>query len=215
MPNPNGGLFSTLLSLYFIPELRVLSTRFCAESKPPFGLAGLFSRWNKSWGEREKTMAEQIRSKTMKKLLTFTAVGVLLTAPAVAVQKCIKFDDNAVGSAGHSKSYDYEGFPHGFGSWTTTFPDIGVVWGFGMCSNLPPATADSYSELEFRDGNNDSCWCKMVSPLVSDWISAGDFTTQDQCYAECADRCSYYVAGDGYYDTKVTMFGNAINRLGQ
>ena len=106
----------------------------------------------------------------MKKLLTLTAVGALLAAPAMAVQKCVNLDAGDYGDR-EEDLYDRP-------DWFVSYVDYGgpVVRGIGICSsdyNEPGTFSSRLDKLTF-DGdnleNNKYCWCKMLSPAVSSWV---------------------------------------------
>ncbi len=127
----------------------------------------------------------------MKKLLTITAVGVLLTVPATAVQKCVALSSSATTCTLASAYRKAE--------WNTTCTTNGTsvkVSGVAACSNASGDSAgDIYSEgllptiKSSSDTTNVNCWCKMTSPAVSPWVFYSAPTTPSNCALYCADNC--------------------------
>ncbi len=146
----------------------------------------------------------------MKKLLTITAVGALLTAPAIAVQKCVALGAdyecitafNGPGEAvteGYCQTVDYsKDDPYG--------PMVDVAF-IGMCSVTAGggrgAVARLISTGNFEEGAEDRyhCWCKMIKPMVSEWVyesavtEYGDANRADSCAIICSDKCSNFIYG--------------------
>ena len=134
----------------------------------------------------------------MKKLLILTAVGAILAAPAMAVQKCVKLTVSSTCAApGYSQAYKYI-------DWSATCTTNGneiPIQGIGVCSTSVPTDYESDSEASelvvadtIASGSSDDdttrlgCWCKMVSPAVSKWVFLLNYTNNE--YEDCAPYCA-------------------------
>ena len=127
--------------------------------------------------------------KQMKKLLTLTATYAILTAPAMAVQKCVALDPNATicPSVGVAK--------HGGVNWQgLCYPGTGgrlSIEGLGVCSDDDP-TADSgdiIDDLYVISGAGSNCWCRIISPAISSWVNVSSYGTAESCVYDCAQSC--------------------------
>ncbi len=154
----------------------------------------------------------------MKKLLTLTAVGAILAAPATAVQQCIALGAdyecyvsfNGPGEAitkGQCSTADYSlDSPYG--------PNVNVTL-IGLCAVTDGGTQNTVQRLIstgtfYDNGSYDTygiakrnhCWCKMIQPMVSMWVYYGEIDAatggmdiyghSDTCAATCSDMCSNY-----------------------
>ncbi|MBQ3039068.1 MAG: hypothetical protein IJD41_00735 [Alphaproteobacteria bacterium] len=55
------------------------------------------------------------------------------------------------------------------------------------------------------DGNNNKCWCKMVTPVVSKWVYIRSYEHIGSCAKSCAYRCEEAMANnDTFRDTLFT-----------
>ena len=144
----------------------------------------------------------------MKKLLFLTAVGALLTAPAIAAQKCVVLDSNAEAI---SVDYKLRGT-----DWSVSFENV-TVKGVAFCSSKA-CTADSISQkvsFGYSDfSNRCNCWCRMTSPAVSQWVWSGEQCPASgvgggvNCMASCAAMCasSFQYPGDFRNKMLSTLF---------
>ena len=145
----------------------------------------------------------------MKKLLTLTAVGVILTAPAIAVQKCVALDSSTTTCTSTSA--------YGNADWSATCTTNGTsvpIKGIAMCSNQKTdaryGTSDAITTVStVADTSNVNCWCKMVEPAVSSWV----FLVADSSAGSCVIRCSLYCASNAGGDAALrsALFGSLAN----
>lgn len=133
----------------------------------------------------------------MKKLLTLTAVGTLLTAPAIAVQKCVALDmDTTQCTASFTPSYSTE--------WSVNCTTDGVsvpITGIATCSSTAGSEEGEVVdtvEMPQSSGGNWYCWCKMISPAVSSWVFYSSMS-YSFCWQKCADYCAYRTAGTYWF----------------
>ena len=112
-------------------------------------------------------------------------VGALLAGPAAAVTKCVALDSSTTcaGSAvGNSADW----------SATCTTGNTGIpIQGIAFCSNQQdggPSAKSSTITVSSISSENSNCWCKMVSPAVSSWVSIGRFSG---CEYDCSRYCLF------------------------
>ncbi len=145
----------------------------------------------------------------MKKILTLTAVGVILTAPAMAVVQCVGLDAK---SATCTLSQ-----PYGKADWSTTCTTNGTsvpIKGIAMCSNQAAdelfATSDAITTVSSTsDKTNVNCWCKMVEPAVSSWVFVYAETSAGNCAYNCAIDCVGLVKTMSSF--RSALFGSLAN----
>ena len=130
----------------------------------------------------------------MKKLLILTAVGAMLAAPAIAVQKCVALNTEST-ECGSPDPYPYLNTPWWEAICTTNDKKL-LIKGIGACSRLQEPTytlAYPYNTIptvsNSSDTTNVNCWCKMISPAVSRWVFAKTHTSVGDCAASCAFYC--------------------------
>ena len=137
----------------------------------------------------------------MKKLLTLTAVVAMLAAPATAVQKCVALTPENL-----SCSIDESFVDVGMESdWRVNCTNNGktiVVHGVNMCSNgWLGENRVTNGQLYVSPGTG--CFCRIISPAVSKWVSAFKFSVTDsemedawRCTDSCAYQCAYEFVND-------------------
>ncbi|MBE6460223.1 MAG: hypothetical protein E7009_04575 [Alphaproteobacteria bacterium] len=145
----------------------------------------------------------------MKKLLTLTAVGAILTAPAFAVQKCVALDASTT-TCTSTQAY-------GNADWSTTCTTNGTsvpIKGIAMCSNQAAdaqyGTSDAIKTVSgTTDTTNVNCWCKMVEPAVSSWVLIYTYTSAGYCAFNCSYNCAWYAQRANAY--LYALFGSLAN----
>lgn len=119
----------------------------------------------------------------MKKLLLLTAGVTIMTAPAMAVYKCLEVNDTTIcGTLTTISNGTLDWLGHcGF-----------TVYGIAGCSDQQGSTmGETASEITTSQyGENRYCWCKMVSPVVSEWTYRIDGSNSDSCLYSCARNCA-------------------------
>ncbi|MBR2393073.1 MAG: hypothetical protein IKB05_01110 [Alphaproteobacteria bacterium] len=125
----------------------------------------------------------------MKKLLTLTAVGAILAAPATAVQRCVALSEN------NNDFYidDYE-----YSEWTLKSSNI-TIKGIGLCTGTSGAVKET-SDTLLNYGGGYYCWCRMISPAVSSWFSSNFEDNDDYiCATNCSLACAELVRDDAEF----------------
>ena len=139
----------------------------------------------------------------MKKLLTLTAVGAILTAPAMAVQKCVQFptslsscnirDSGGSFSIEMSISCSAAGISmKAIALCASASVDKGGTVSAGLVANTIDAESVAYGRY---------CWCKLVQPVESKWVLASSSQRSDfsSCSYDCAGICTNAMQGNDKY----------------
>lgn len=76
-----------------------------------------------------------------------------------------------------------------------------TVKGISYCSDQSASIADVQSVLSFvsYDVENLNCWCRTVSPVLSDWLYAMEFASEVNCNKYCAARCAEVFVEDSNF----------------
>lgn len=79
----------------------------------------------------------------------------------------------------------------GYGSWSNG----SQVSGIGICIDGSGGTDYGYSTsyLVPSSGNGTDCWCKMLTPAVSQWVYAWSTRNESpgaNCYRDCSRKCA-------------------------
>ena len=145
----------------------------------------------------------------MKKLLTLTAVGTLLAAPASAVQKCVALNSS-------DTTCVFTNLGSGIVDWATTCTTNATnvpIKGIGICSYIAGSEGDTRDVLTLNTEDiaaNINCWCKMTSPAVSPWVyNGGDFTYVDDCMDVCGFMCTASAEHSSAF--RSALFGSLAN----
>lgn len=134
----------------------------------------------------------------MKKLLTITAVGVLLTAPAIAVQRCVAIPDAAT-APDITEAYENETI------WTASYPGIEFD-GLAMCAATSGTNYARYGSINYNSeslSENKYCWCRIIKPVVSYWVLAGSRLNQETCMSGCAENCANFMNTQSAFRTSI------------
>ncbi len=145
----------------------------------------------------------------MKKLLIITAVGAILTAPAMAAQKCVALDASTTTCTSTVAS--------GNADWSATCKTNGTsvpIKGIAMCSNQAAdaqfGTSDAITTISSTtDTTNVNCWCKMVEPAVSSWVFILASASAGSCANSCSTYCAYYARSSSAF--RSALFGSLAN----
>lgn len=114
----------------------------------------------------------------MKKILTLTAVGVILTVPAMAVVQCVALNSDNTSCVSEG---DYREQP----DWAlvcTTGTKKTTVRGVSFC------LYDDFYSLRGA-GQNTYCWCMVTVPFRTSMFYVKQFSTEASCYMGCPDAC--------------------------
>ena len=133
----------------------------------------------------------------MKKYLIIGGLCCITTIPsAMAVTKCVNLSTRATecaeGTVGLGANWEM--------NCKTGSANV-LIRGVGVCSSKGGSDGDTASDIPISDKWQDEaggyeypykyCWCKMVSPAVSQWVyvSGGQgYTCHSYCSAYCAQK---------------------------
>lgn len=133
----------------------------------------------------------------MKKcLLVAGLASAVMISPAMAVTKCVALNSSSTQCSGQSSDGP---------DWTASCTTNGTkttIAGISICSSTKSTGDYAATRLEYSTNPNENihCWCRMISPAVSRWISYTDpYTSAEKCLGDCSMLCSNYLAySDGY-----------------
>ena len=128
------------------------------------------------------TMKRRFRMK--KHLIIAGIICAASIPPAYAVTKCVKLTSSTTCTSSYGAT--------GQSNWSATCGGI-AIQGVAFCGSQDGGSAGTKSEnvtTSTTSEDNRYCWCKMVSPAVSSWVSRNPFTTAGLCAAGCANSCA-------------------------
>ncbi|MBE6460029.1 MAG: hypothetical protein E7009_03545 [Alphaproteobacteria bacterium] len=149
----------------------------------------------------------------MKKLLTLTAVGAILTAPATAVQKCVTLDSSKKCTRHETNSEGYYKVNQNLTCYGTNNEEVEVTV-ISACVDTGStyaqgAALDNIERIDSLDAyGNDRCWCKMVSPAVSKWVYIDGDEDFEWCAKSCTNTCAAQMANTSYQTARTAFFTN-------
>ena len=140
----------------------------------------------------------------------FLIAGAMLcaitTTGAHAVTKCAALNSSTTCTSDYSQDDTHI-------DWAATCTTNGVstpISGIGICSSTECATHQyaTATELDTSFTTNDHkyCWCKMISPAVSRWVSVGPYTSAGDCARYCTYACAVYPEVDAGF--RSALFGS-------
>lgn len=132
----------------------------------------------------------------------FIMAGILATSiiqPATAVTKCVALNSTTTECSGlSSTTYGSE--------WSATCTTNGItttIRGIGVCSSTPdPDDGNTVASIEYstNPSENKECWCRMISPAVSQWVHYYyNYTSAEYCSEMCSSVCSNYLYNSSYF----------------
>ena len=129
----------------------------------------------------------------MKKyLLIAGAFCMVAIPPAAAVVKCVALDSGLTKcSAGVFKgAYD----------WRTncdTNNKETVIDGIAGCSSEDNSGALTYLQIDATTQNNNRhCYCKIIHPVMSNWVKAFSFSNSLSCTSRCVEECAKQITAN-------------------
>lgn len=128
----------------------------------------------------------------MKKHLIIA--GIICAAsipPAYAVTKCVKLTSSTTCTSSSGA--------FGQSNWSATCGGIeiqGVAFCGSQYGDSMDGTKSETVTTSLTSDDNRYCWCKMVSPAVSSWVSYGARMDAGDCADDCAYNCASSVRGN-------------------
>lgn len=137
---------------------------------------------------------------THKILINISLIGIFTaqTLPASAVTKCVKL--NATSTCTNTS-----GITSNQSDWSANCGGT-EIRGIGVCGanddNL--STAQKTDILNTKASDNTFCYCKMITPAVSQWVFLTELGTG--CQAICSQRCLGGVLATGNQVIRNALF---------
>ena len=123
----------------------------------------------------------------------------IIAPPALAVTKCVALNSTATECAGLSSTTNGS-------EWSATCTTNGItttIRGIGVCSSTPdPQDGYTAASIEYstNPSENKECWCRMISPAVSQWVHYyNSYTSAEYCAENCSTVCTNYLAYSSGY----------------
>ena len=137
-------------------------------------------------------------------LLAGAMLCAITTTGAHAVTKCATLSSRTTCTSSSSQQYKYHT------DWAATCTTNGVstpISGIAICSSTKGGMAATATELDISStvDENMYCWCKMISPAVSRWVSGGG-SSASGCAEVCASFCA--IAPQNYPIFKSMLLGS-------
>ena len=136
----------------------------------------------------------------MKNIVMLSVILAVVSVPAAAVQKCVALGRGTTCEAPRGLSQS----PTGKTDWKltcTTNRESVTVSGIGVCASVLGPTSSPVNSLFTSEcvssascpasvGNAIYCWCRMLSPALSQWVAIQlSFASESACLYNCAARC--------------------------
>ena len=109
-----------------------------------------------------------------------------LSAPAFGVVQCVALNENTTIAevTANQGEIGWTAVPNG---------TYAYIQGVGVCSNDGEASRlgeTSWTVTASTNvADNKYCWCKMISPAVSNWVLTDILDDGDECHYNCAHKC--------------------------
>ena len=121
------------------------------------------------------------------KIIIAGLVGAIVTSPSLAVVQCVSLNSDMTCSPDgiYTDSLDWAA------TCTANNARITVV-GVTACSATQGTSVGQVSETLETDSApsaNKYCWCKMTSPVVSQWVYSGNGSSEADCITGCGQFC--------------------------
>ncbi|MBQ8294169.1 MAG: hypothetical protein IJX89_02170 [Alphaproteobacteria bacterium] len=126
----------------------------------------------------------------MKKILSLTAIGVLLIAPASADYRCLPILANTSvfnGSWSGGANTDTVDWSAGH-NLISGGPNLISISGVSYCSSDSPVDIGAINISNISATNGSNCWCKIISPGTTKWFTGG--ASLENCTSNCASECA-------------------------
>lgn len=145
------------------------------------------------WFFRFKKMKKgelRMKNKLLLTTILATVLSLLYSDTTLAAVKCVNLNSHtqcqsaALGKAG----------------WEA---NCGVsVEGVAICASISGTTASSLS-VSPDPTKNGFCWCRLISPAVSQWVYTGIAAYHEDCLGDCATQCAEALASDSTFRTRI------------
>ena len=122
-----------------------------------------------------------------KHLLILGLSGALVVSPVcAAVTKCVDLNSSSSCTVQKAQSGKIE--------WGLLCDGNVSVQGISACSSRSGTsmgtTSSDIPTVSYSSGNV-NCYCRMISPAVSQWVYLSGYSNVDACMYNCASDCAY------------------------
>ena len=142
----------------------------------------------------------------MKNIVMLSVILAVVSVPAAAVQKCVALGSSTTCTATGGLSRP----PTGKSNWELTCRTNSTsvtVKGIGVCAATRGTTSTPKDVLDITtcssttgcgpDGQALNCWCRMLSPALSQWVHSGlTYSSEYECMYNCAAECHQYIINE-------------------
>ena len=141
----------------------------------------------------------------MKNIVMLSAILAVVSVPAAAVQKCVALGSRTTCEAPGRLSRP----PTRLADWEltcTTNRESVTVKGIGVCAAMRGEAGELKNSLDITTCSSATgcpadlavnCWCRMLSPALSQWMHSGlTHTTEYDCMYNCAAECYQYIINE-------------------
>lgn len=112
-------------------------------------------------------------------------IGALLTNPAAAATKCVALGSSTTCTTNSSTGNGAD--------WSATCNTNGTsvpVRGIAFCSNQSASGSGQSTITVSNDASkNTVCYCRVISPVVSQWVAADAYSSGATCLTRCQLYC--------------------------
>lgn len=131
-----------------------------------------------------------MKNKLLPTTILATVLSLLSSNTTLAAVKCVNLNSNS----------QCQGAALGKAGWEA---NCGVsVEGVAICASISGTTASSLS-VSTDPTNNGFCWCRLISPAVSQWVYSGLAAYHEDCLGDCAEECAALLALDSTFRTRI------------
>ena len=145
------------------------------------------------WFFRFKKMKKgelRMKNKLLPTTILTTALSFLSSNTTLAAVKCVRLSTNsqcqavALGKAGWEANCGAS------------------VEGVAICASSGGTTASSLT-VSPDPTKNEYCWCRLISPAVSQWVYTGIASYHEDCLGDCATQCADSLVSDSTFRTQI------------
>lgn len=144
------------------------------------------------WFFRFKKMKKgelRMKNKLLPTTILTTALSFLSSNTTLAAVKCVRLSTNSQCQAVALGNAGWEG-------------NCGAsIEGVAICASSSGTTASSLT-VSSDPTKNGYCWCRLISPAVSQWVYIGGMYHED-CLVDCAAECAGGLASASTFRTRI------------
>ena len=135
-----------------------------------------------------------------KHLIIAGIICAIIIPPAGAVTKCVALKSNTTCSS-TPEYYQIDWYATCTTTIGSSHKGVGIT-GISACSSTSGNTVGKTSErisTSSTTNNNKYCWCKMTSPVVSQWVFNNMEASNGGCIYSCSYNCAKYAQNNASF----------------